>query len=275
MTAQSNRIKQIMEYQTPPPPSELPVQPAPEELTPPSEPTGLRRIAPWWHTLVLVAFVLATSLYSGPKINRLKLNLPGLYLTSIAVDLAVLAFLWFGLRFTKTTLRELIGGAWDGINLLIDAGLAAGFWFVSIFILFVGKLALGLADLKSAKVASDAMKKAAGGIMPQSGRDLALFLLLAVTAGIFEEILFRGYLQKQLGALARNSWIGMVLAAIIFGAAHGYQGARFMVLIAIYGMLFGLLAHFRKNLRPGMMAHTFQDAFSGILFFILTKYHLI
>jgi len=44
-----------------------------------------------------------------------------------------------------------------------------------------------------------------------------------------------------------------------------------MVLIAVYGMLFGLLAHFRKNLRPGMMAHTFQDAFSGIMFFVLTN----
>jgi hypothetical protein len=40
-------------------------------------------------------------------------------------------------------------------------------------------------------------------------------------------------------------------------------------------MMFGLLAHFWKGLRPGMMAHAFQDAFSGIAFFILTKYHLI
>jgi len=64
--------------------------------------------------------------------------------------------------------------------------------------------------LKNAQVSTDALKKAAGGIMPQSGRDLVFFLLLAVTAGIFEEILFRGYLQKQLGALTRNSWIGMV-----------------------------------------------------------------
>lgn len=275
MTAQPKRIKQIlMENETPqPPPSlTLPDPPVPEE--PPPDPDRLRLIAPWWHTLLVVAIVLANSLYSGPKISRLKLNLRGLYLTSIALDLALLAIIWFGLRLKKTTLRELIGGAWDGVNLLIDAGLAAGFWFVSALIIVAIKLALGLADLKNAQVSADAVKKAAGAIMPQSGRDLVFFLLLAVTAGFFEEILFRGYLQKQFGALARNSWIGMALAAIIFGAAHGYQGARFMVLIAIYGMLFGLLAHFRKNLRPGMMAHTFQDAFSGIAFFILTKYHL-
>jgi len=264
-----------MENETPQPPQPLtlPDPPVPEGPSP--DPDRLRLIAPWWHTLLIVAIVLVGSLYSGPRISRLKLTLTGLYLTSIALDLVMLAIVWFGLRLTKTTLRELIGGAWDGISLLIDVGLAAGFWFVSALVIGAVKLALGLADLKNAQVSTDALKKAAGGIMPQSGRDLVFFLLLAVTAGIFEEILFRGYLQKQLGALTRNSWIGMVLAAIIFGAAHGYQGARFMVLIAVYGMLFGLLAHFRKNLRPGMMAHTFQDAFSGIMFFVLTKYHFI
>ena len=277
MTAQPNRIKQIMEYQTPPPPSALPdppTSPVPEETTPPGS-AGLRLIAPWWHTLILVAIVLVNSYFSGSKISGAKLNRPALYLSSVAQDLVLLAFIWFGLRLRKVSLRELIGGAWNGINLLIDAALAAGFWIVSVMILASVKLALGLADIKSAKVSADAVKQSMGGMLPQSGRDLAFFLLLCVTAGIFEEILFRGYLQKQLGALARNPWRGMTLAAIIFGAAHGYQGARFMVLVAIYGMLFGLLAHFRKNLRPGMMAHTFQDAFSGILFFILTKYHLI
>jgi hypothetical protein len=56
------------------------------------------------------------------------------------------------------------------------------------------------------------------------------------------------------------------------GAGHGYQGTRFMILIAIYGALFGTLVLLRKSLRPGMMAHAWQDAFSGILVYLLTKY---
>src|SRR5260221_2911797 len=222
MTAQPDRIKQIMEYQTPPPPlapPDPPTSPVPEEATP-AGPGGLRLIAPWWHTLILVAIVLVNSYFSGSKIGGAKLNRPALYLSSVAQDLVLLAFIWFGLRLRKVTLRELIGGAWDGINLLIDAGLAAGFWVASVIILTVGKLALGLADLHSSKVSADAVTRSMGGMLPQSGRDLAFFLLLCVTAGIFEEILFRGYLQKQFGARARNSWIGMVVAAIVFGPAH-------------------------------------------------------
>jgi len=98
-----------------------------------------------------------------------------------------------------------------------------------------------------------------------------VFVLLALCAGFFEEIIFRGYLQKQIGAIARNAYAGLVIAAIIFGAGHGYQGTAQMALIALYGAMFGALVLLRKSLRPGMMAHAWQDAFSGIAAYVLTK----
>jgi hypothetical protein len=91
-----------------------------------------------------------------------------------------------------------------------------------------------------------------------------LWILLSVTAGICEEVVFRGYLQRQLAALAKNVWAGIVLSGLIFGSAHGYEGAGRMVLVGIYGMLFGLLAHFRRSLRPGMIAHAFHDGIMGL-----------
>src|SRR5258708_36653185 len=216
-----------MKYKPPPPQRALPApptSPVPEETTPPGS-AGLRLIAPWWHTLILVAIVLVNSYFSGSKISGAKLNRPALYLSSVAQDLVLLAFIWFGLRLRKVSLRELIGGAWNGINLLIDAALAAGFWIVSVMILASVKLALGLADIKSAKVSADAVKQSIGGMLPQSGRDLAFFLLLCVTAGIFVEILFRGYLQQHLGFLFANPCTRMALAPIFFGASHVYPPA--------------------------------------------------
>jgi uncharacterized protein len=38
-----------------------------------------------------------------------------------------------------------------------------------------------------------------------------------------------------------------------------------MLLIAVYGTTFGLLAIWRRSLRPGMLAHFLQDAIGGIL----------
>ena len=90
---------------------------------------------------------------------------------------------------------------------------------------------------------------------------------------MFEEIIFRGYLQRQFGALGRNAIVGIVASGILFGLAHGYQGPRMMVVIGVYGIFFGILAHFRKSLRPGMMAHAFQDSIAGIgLFKLITRH---
>ena len=54
------------------------------------------------------------------------------------------------------------------------------------------------------------------------------------------------------------------LSGLIFGSAHGYEGVGRMVLVGIYGMMFGLLAHFRRSLRPGMIAHAFHDGIMGL-----------
>jgi hypothetical protein len=47
---------------------------------------------------------------------------------------------------------------------------------------------------------------------------------VAITAGICEEIVYRGYLQRQLSAFTGSLPIAVCLQAAIFGAAHLYQG---------------------------------------------------
>ena len=56
---------------------------------------------------------------------------------------------------------------------------------------------------------------------------------------------------------------GVLVSAAVFGVAHGYEGGPRMLLIGIYGLMFGLLAWWRKSLRPGMIAHAWHDALSG------------
>ncbi len=98
-----------------------------------------------------------------------------------------------------------------------------------------------------------------------------MFIVLSSVAGLVEEIIFRGYLQQQFAALTGNVYIGLIISAIIFGSGHGYEGLKRMVLIAIYGSLFGLLALWRKSLRPGMMAHAWHDSISGVALYLVQK----
>jgi membrane protease YdiL (CAAX protease family) len=113
------------------------------------------------------------------------------------------------------------------------------------------------------------MRRELGFLVPGTTLELIVWCLLSTTAGICEEIIFRGYLQRQFGAFTRSMLGGLILSAIVFGAAHGYEGGPRMLLIGVYGLMFGLLAWWRKSLRPGMIAHAWHDAFSGAVMRLL------
>ena len=90
-------------------------------------------------------------------------------------------------------------------------------------------------------------------------------MVVSLVAGICEEAVYRGYLQRQFSALCRNVPAGIVLSAATFGAAHLYQGIARASVIAASGVLFGWFAYWRKSVRPGMVAHTLQDAVAPLL----------
>ena len=94
---------------------------------------------------------------------------------------------------------------------------------------------------------------------------LNYWIALSVTAGICEETIFRGYLQRQFMALTKNAPAGIVISAAGFGAAHAYQGFRMAVLISLFGAMFGILAYWRGTVRPGMIVHAWQDSLGGLV----------
>ena len=116
-----------------------------------------------------------------------------------------------------------------------------------------------------AHLLKSAPNQAIRNLFPQGRLEVALYLAVALTAGFCEEVIFRGYLQRQFAALTRGATGGIVLQGITFGAAHGYQGWKFMLMIAVFGTMFGLLAHWRGSLRPGMIAHFLQDGIGGLV----------
>jgi membrane protease YdiL (CAAX protease family) len=213
-------------------------------------------IAPAWHT-VIVLFVLLGFSFLGAR------GLPGIsahgrapgYVLIMAMEWVVVVFIWYGVSRRGIRMTDLVGGNWARpVAVLRDLGIAIGF-------LVVGGLVLnGLGYLL--KVAPS---QALRNLIPQSHTEIILYLMLALTAGFCEEVIFRGYLQRQFAALTHGAAGGIVLQGIAFGAGHGYQGWRYMLLIAVYGVMFGLLVRWRRSLRPGMIAHAVQDGAGGLL----------
>src|SRR5579859_1577090 len=247
-----------------------------EPLVAPAPPAQPSLIAPLWHTLLIIALILGNSFLGSSKVGAVRgsgsriLLYGGTFITQLVLILLV----WFGIRARGVRMRDLIGGRWETVEaFLLDIGIAFGFWIVALLLLFGLRIALGTIDLHNMQKSADDAVRLLGPIAPHTYLEAGLFVLLSVFAGLFEEIIFRGYLQRQFGALGRHAVVGIVVSAAIFGLGHGYQGTRMMVVIGVFGAFFGILAHFRKSLRPGMMAHAFQDSIAGIALFKLVTRH--
>lgn len=233
---------------------------------PQSAPHVSRTLAPLWHTAIVVFVLMGASLGGSRGVHPIAghSKLPQ-YIWTMAWEWVLAGFVYLGVR-KQVKLRDLIGGRWATVDdFLLDLIIAAGYWLAAIAVLGAGAKLMHLDQ--GGRL--DSLRRQLGFLIPDTTLELVVWCCLSTTAGICEEIIFRGYLQRQFAALTRSMLIGVMLSAVIFGAAHGYEGGPRMLLIGVYGLMFGLLAWWRKSLRPGMIAHAWHDAISGAVLRLL------
>ena len=213
-------------------------------------------------TFAFLAVLLAISFSGAGAQHRIgRSGRVPLYLITIGWEWLMTGTLFIAVRKSGHRIRDLIGGRWESVeDFLLDMGIAAIFWLVSAGVLVGLAYAMGLNRPENL----DKARNATSFLMPQSQLELILWPVLTCTAGFCEEVIFRGYLLKQIAAMTNSAWLGMAASSLVFGLSHGYQGPKLMFIITIYGMLFAMLAHIRKSTRPGMMAHAWQDTFAGL-----------
>jgi membrane protease YdiL (CAAX protease family) len=192
----------------------------------------------------------------------------GNYVVTIAWEWLLAGIALLGIRLKKVPLRELLGKKRRDIrDLFVDIGTAGVFWVISLMVLAMVALFLRLFHLESPQ-------KKIGQLAPSTLSEAGLWIVLSISAGICEEFLFRGYLQQQFIRTTGRVWVGVLVSSVLFGCAHGYEGIAGMLMITVFGALFGLLALWRKSLRAGMIAHAWHDGFTGIALALLNRAHV-
>lgn len=99
------------------------------------------------------------------------------------------------------------------------------------------------------------------GMLPNNGAERAAFVLVSLTAGICEEVLYRGFLIRFLheGPLALPLLGALAASSLAFGVGHAYQGSRRILSTALAGFAFGLLFLLSGSLVPCVLLHALVD----------------
>jgi membrane protease YdiL (CAAX protease family) len=85
-----------------------------------------------------------------------------------------------------------------------------------------------------------------------------------LSAGVGEEVIYRGFLIWYLTMLSGNEPVAVALAAAVFGVAHLYQGPRSAVKVAVLALALGALYVACDALWPVMVIHFAVDLLAGV-----------
>lgn len=182
-----------------------------------------------------------------------SLTTPDLFLLH-AIFLAALAG-WYLLGFTGsgrdpgTAWIRQLGLATRRLPRELGIGLAAGIlgWVGVVSVLFLVAMLLYFLG------GEDVLPSAAPEIITWVvGLPIAVRVGLAASAGVVEELFFRGFLQPR---------VGILLSSVLFVLAHlSYEQPFLLIGVALLSVLFAFLVRWRQNIWAAVVAHAVFDA---------------
>ena len=139
-------------------------------------------------------------------------------------------------------------------------------------VIAVGGIAVFVQQARAALKSSDTKAKVREHIESQPGlrallpatpREVRAFVAVAITAGICEEVLYRGYLLWYLQSLMPWS-AAVVTAIVVFGVGHAYQGVQGILSTGVAGAIAMAIYLLTGSLLAPIVLHTALDLVNGL-----------
>ena len=136
----------------------------------------------------------------------------------------------------------------------------AGFFILSIFVLYLLSIPAGILSnipgLFGLKENNDALKR----LMPIFFHNQWLLVFTAFTAGVTEELLFRGYVLTRLSKLFKDQVTPVIVSALLFSALHySYKSLRELIFAFLIGLVYGYYYQKYRNILTLIIAHFLLD----------------
>ena len=134
---------------------------------------------------------------------------------------------------------------WSEIGLGLALGIGA--WMAVLAVIFAIAFLMLLAGYE------ELLPKRPPDIIPLiAGLPIAVRVLVSLSAGVVEELFFRGFLQPRMG---------IALSTICFALAHAAYGQPFLlVAVTLLSLIYGWLVRWRQSIWAAAAAHTLFDA---------------
>jgi membrane protease YdiL (CAAX protease family) len=213
-------------------------------------------VLPAWDVVALRR--IAARIRAGEVALRMRL-----YRTILVeewVGAAIVLLLWFVPGRDAGALGLLPrSGSWVwagyGLTVLVCAGLAVQMWWAT--------------RTPDARASARAALVEVSFLIPNTSVERRVFPWVALTAGICEELVYRGFLIAYLAALPGVSWVAAaVLSSVVFGLGHAYQGPKGILRTAAVGLLLAGLYGLTGSLWASIVVHGVMDWTSGRLGFL-------
>jgi uncharacterized protein len=102
-----------------------------------------------------------------------------------------------------------------------------------------------------------------------------LLIFTCVTAGVTEELLFRGFLQPRLELLFKNRWAAIIVTALFFAFIHfGFGTVQNIVGPFIIGTIFSIHYSYFRNIKFLIVFHILWDLLALLLVIYLHEHQI-
>jgi membrane protease YdiL (CAAX protease family) len=196
------------------------------------------------------------------------LQLPPLWAAGVAQLAILLVFVIFAFADGDGVRSFGLWRPWKGYDVGIIVGVITIHLVGSVI---TAQLLVKLGLIRTEGSAAAQLLKAFGE--HDAGTFLLIALLLAVMAGVGEELLFRGYLITRLKKTGLGAWGCILCSALIFGLVHwpGYGLWMSLSKAVWFGIPTGAAFWYRRNLGPLIVAHAMVDFVGFSLAFMVAK----
>lgn len=171
------------------------------------------------------------------------------YYPTITIQLLTLLMILVAVKIERAGLKDLGLSGWTRWTIPQAIGFLIG---ANAVLYLLQMIVLGAAPESMPGIAQ---------MLPSTGAEKLVWLLLSLTVAFSEEIVFRGYLLTRIARLSRGQlWLAAIVSSAAFASGHLYQGLGGFVLVFAYGLMFVGFFVWTKSLYPAIVAHFIQDA---------------